>query len=158
MRRNAFSNAAMIVLLAAPTLVAQSRMTPTAPGTVGDPVWQAVTRLSDGRLFVTDGGIAIDTALTTLAALPKKEVAGKVLETYMSKPPKDEYRFSDLTPAADGKTYGTPSGIPLNATYIDYLRRILPAQAVRFSMGAELEPVVVFVDQKAVGVLMPVRK
>jgi hypothetical protein len=93
-----------------------------------------------------------------LARLPEKEFGGKVIENYFNLPLKDECRFSDLTPPANGRTYTTPSGIPLNATYLDYLRRILPAASVRFRMGGELQPVVVLIDGKAVGVLMPVRK
>ena len=147
-----------VLTLAATVSSAQTRMTPTAPGTAGDPAWQAVVRLSDGRTLVTDGGIAIDAALAKLAKLPEKELAGKIVETYFNLALKDEYRFSDLTPPANGRTYTTPSGIPLNATYLDYLRRILPAASVRFRMGGELQPVVVVVDGKAVGTLMPVRK
>jgi len=90
--------------------------------------------------------------------LPEKEFPGKVIENYFNLPHKDEYRFSDLKAPGNGRTYTTPSGIPLNATYIDYLRRILPLQSARFRMGGELEPVLILVDGKAVGVLMPVRK
>jgi hypothetical protein len=148
----------IILTLAATVLLAQTRMKPTTPGATGDPAWQAVVRLSNGRTLVTDGGIAIEAALAKLARLPEKEFSGKVIENYFNLPLKDEYRFSDLTPPANGRTYITPSRIPLNATYLDYLRRILPAASVRFRMGGELEPVVILVDGKAVGVLMPVRK
>src|SRR5215472_6662835 len=61
------------VVLAMPALWAQNRMTPATPGTVGDPQWQAVTRLTDGRVFVTDGGLAIDAGLAKLPKLPEKE-------------------------------------------------------------------------------------
>jgi hypothetical protein len=144
--------------LAAPVVLAQTRMTPTAPGATGDPAWQAVARLRDGRTLVTDGGIAIEAALAKLAKLPEKEFSGKVIENYFGLSLKDEYRFSDFTAPANGRTYTSPSGIPLNATYLDYLRRTLPAASVRFRMGGELQPVVILVDGKAVGVLMPIRK
>ena len=152
------TNLVTVLTLAAEVVMAQTRMKPTTPGTAGDPAWQALVRLADGRTLVTDGGIAIEAALAKLARVPEKEFPGKVMENYFSLPLKDEYRFSDLTPPANGRTYTTPSGIPLNATYIDYLRRILPAASVRFRMGGELQPVVIFVDGKAVGALMPVRK
>ena len=147
-----------ILTVASQPALAQSRMKPTAPGTSGDPAWQAVVRLGDGRTLVTDGGIAIDAALAKLPKLPEKAFPGKVIENYFNLPLKDEYRFSDLKAPGNGRTYTTPSGIPLNATYIDYLRRILPLQSARFRMGGELQPVVILVDGKAVGVLMPVRK
>lgn len=139
-------------------MLAQSRMKPTAPGTSGDPIWQGVVLLSDGRRLVTDGGIAIDAALAKLPTLPEKEFPGKAIENYFNLPLKDEYRFSDLRAPGNGRTYTTPSGIPLSATYIDYLRRILSPESARFRMGGELQPVVILVDGKPVGVLMPVRK
>jgi hypothetical protein len=152
------STPVIVATLVAQVLLAQSRIEPTAPGTTGDPAWQAVARLSDGRTLVTDGGLAIEAALAKLARLPEKEFSGKVIENYFNLPLKDEYRFGDLTPPANGRTYATPSGIPLSATYLDYLRRVLPAASVRLRMGGELQPVVILVDGKAVGVLMPVRK
>jgi len=120
-------------------------------------VWQGVVRLSDGRTFITDGGLAVDTAFVKPATLPEREIPGKVLETYLNAERKDEYDLGDLTPAATGKTFTTPSGIPLNATYINYLRRTLPA-SLRFRVGGELEPIGIVANGKVVGVLMPVRK
>ena len=29
----------------------------------GDPVWQGTLRMSDGRTFITDGGLAVDVAV-----------------------------------------------------------------------------------------------
>ena len=145
------------VVVTAQVLSAQTPMKPTAPGTAGDPVWQGVVRLSDGRSFITDGGLAIDTALANPVTLPAREIPGKVLETYLNAPHKDEYGFSDLTTAATGKTYTTPGGIPLSTTYINYLRRILPANT-RFRVSGELQPVGIVANGKVVGVLMPVRK
>src|SRR6478735_4197297 len=111
------TNLVIVLTLGAEVVMAQTRMKPTAPGTAGDPAWQALVRLADGRTLVTDGGIAIEAALAKLARVPEKEFPGKVMENYFSLPLKDEYRFSDLTPPANGRSYTTPSGIPLNATY-----------------------------------------
>jgi hypothetical protein len=58
--------------------------------------------------------------------------------------------------AATGKTYTTPSGITLNATYISYLRRTFPARFVRFRMTAARQSVLIVESGKAVGVLTPV--
>ena len=150
---------ALVVAIVVTTqfLSAQTPMKPTAPGTAGDPQWQGVVRLSDGRSFITDGGIAIDTAFAKPVTLPAKEIPGKVMETYLNAAHKDEYGFGDLTPVATGKTYMTPAGIPLSATYINYLRRILPA-STRFRVGGELQPVGIVANGQVVGVLMPVRK
>ena len=149
---------AALVVMTAHVLFAQTPMKPTAPGTAGDPAWQAKLRLSDGRTFVTDGGLAIDAAVANPAKLPEREVPSKVLEGYLNTPRKDEYGFRDFSAAASGKTFTAPNGIPLNATYINFLRRVLSSSTVRFRMGGELDPVSIVADGKIVGVLMPVRK
>ena len=142
--------------MTAKVVLAQTPMKPTAPGTSGDPAWQGVARMRDGRTFVTDGGLAIDAALAKPAKLPDRELPAKVLEDYLGASHKDECGFKDLDAAASGKTYTTPSGIALNATYINFLRRILPAASMRFRMTAKMQPVVIVADGKAIGVLMPV--
>ena len=156
MRHRMSAFAATVVALVQ-VMSARTPMKPTTPGTPGDPVWQGVVRLSDGCSFITDGGLAIDTALANPATVPAREIPGKVMETYLDAPHTVEYGFSDLTTAATGKTYTTPGGIPLSATYINYLRRILPANT-RFRVGGELQPVGIVTNGKVVGVLMPVRK
>jgi hypothetical protein len=147
-------------IMTAQVLLAQTQapMKPTAPGTAGDPTWQGTVRLGDGRTFVTDGGLAIDAVLAKPAKLPDREVAARVLEGYLNAPHKDEYGFGDLSAVASGRTYTAPNGIALNATYIDFLRRTLPARSVRFRMTGALQPVVIHANGQAVGVLMPVRQ
>jgi hypothetical protein len=135
----------------------QTPLKPTVPGTPGDPVWQGKLRMSDGRTFVTDGGLAVDAAIARPAALPTRELAAKVLEDYMKASHKNDYGFTDLTRAATGKTYTSPSGIALNATYIDYLRRVAP-RGSRFRMTEGGQPIVVVADGSAIAVLMPVKQ
>src|SRR5262245_9394558 len=106
--------ATAVGVMTAQVLLAQTPMKPTVPGTPGDPAWQGAVRLSDGRTFVTDGGLAIDAALAKPAKLPDRELAGKLLEDYLNASYKDEYGFSDLDAAASGRTYTAPNGITLN--------------------------------------------
>ena len=70
------------------------------PGTPGNPAWQGTLRMSDGRTFITDGGLAVDAALARPAALPTRELPAKVLEDYLKASHKNEYGFADLTLAA----------------------------------------------------------
>jgi hypothetical protein len=150
--------AAAVAVIATQVLVAQSPMKPTVPGASRDPVWQGILRLADGRTFVTDGGLALDAAVAKPVTLPAREVASKVLEDYFQATHKDECGLSDLRAAASGKTYSTPNGIALNATYVDYLRRMLPGESVRLRMTGPLQPVVIVASRKVVGVLMPVKQ
>jgi hypothetical protein len=135
----------------------QTPMKPTAPGSPGDPVWQGTVHMSDGRTFITDGGLALDAALAKPPTLPTREVPAKVLEEYLRATHKDECSMSDLTLAATGKTYTSPSGIALNATYINYLRRVAP-RGSRLRMTDGMHPIVVVADRTPIGVLMPVKK
>ena len=146
------------VIMTAQVLLAQTPMKPTTPGSSGDPAWQGVVRLADGRTFVTDGGLAIDAAIAKPAQLPTRELAPTVLDRYLNGPHKDEYGFADLNAAPSGRTYTAPNGIPLNATYVNFLRRTLPARSVRFRMNGDMQPVVIVASGTAVGVLMPVKQ
>jgi hypothetical protein len=158
--RHIFITAGTIVLLVMQGAWAQTQapMKPTAPGTRGEPAWQGVVRASDGRTFITDGGLAIDAALAKPAKLPARELAAHVLEGYLAAAHKAEYSVSDLRVAESSRTYASPSGVLLNATYIDYLRTILPASSIRLRMTGDMQPVVIATNGRAVGVLMPVKK
>jgi hypothetical protein len=157
MRHRCSAAIAIVTLMTAQVVSAQTRMQPTAPGSHGDPVWQGVLRFADGRTFVTDGGLAIDVTFAKPATLPSRELPTRLLEQYFNASHKDEYGFGDLTAALSGRTYSAPNGIALNATYVSYLRRILSGSA-RFRTTGDLQPVVIVADGKAVGVLMPVKK
>jgi hypothetical protein len=148
---------AALLIVQAVSAQTQRPMKPTMPGTPGDPAWQGTLRMSDGRTFITDGGLAVDAALARPAALPTREVPAKVLEDYLKASHKNEYGFADLTLAATGKTYTSPSGIALNATYINYLQRIAP-RGSRFRMTGGLQPIVVVADGSPIAVLMPVKQ
>jgi hypothetical protein len=56
--------------------------------------------------------------------VPSRKFPSKLLETYFGL---SHTGFDDLKAAASGKTYTTPSGLALNATYVKFLRRVLPA-------------------------------
>ncbi len=88
--------------------------------------------------------------------MPTREFPAKVLEDYLKASHKNEYGFADLMLAATGKTYMSPSGIALNATYINYLRRIAP-RGSRFRMTEGVHPIVVVAEGTPIAVLMPVK-
>ena len=89
---------------------------------------------------------------------PERELSSRVLEGHLNAAHKEECSFSDLRAGATGRTYATPSGVALNATYINYLRRTLPTRSVRFRTTAPIQPVVVVENGNAVAVLMPVKQ
>jgi hypothetical protein len=151
--------AALAAFLIAVTVSAQTQtpMKPTVPGSPGDPVWQGTVHMSDGRTFITDGGLAVDATVARPAAVPARELPAKVLDEYLKALHTSECGFADLTSAATGNTYTSPVGIALNATYVNYLRRVAPRSS-RFRMTDGMHPIVVVADGIPIGVLMPVKK
>jgi len=133
-------------------------LVPSAPGGTA-PTWQRTLRLSDGRTFVTDGGLAMDAALARPAALPATvlpEGSARFIERHLAAPPPDECTLSQLSARPDGRAYRTPTGVDLNQTYVDFFRRALPSAQVRLRTSGAHEPVVILVAGKPVGVFMPV--
>ena len=150
--------AAWMAVLLPNAALAQNHPTPTTPGSPG-PLWQRMVQLDDGRTFVTDGGMAIDAALAkpTLPNNALAPVGGKIIERYLTADLPNEFSLSQLTPRDGSRTYAAPNGVVLNATYIDFVRRTLAPRQVRFRMKGELDPVIITVDGKPVGVMMPVK-
>src|SRR5690349_3525465 len=67
-----FILAAAALLIASVSAWPQTAMKPAAPGTAGDPAWQGTVHMSDGRTFITDGGLAVDAAFAKPATLPAR--------------------------------------------------------------------------------------
>ena len=130
-----------------------------APGQDPAPHWDKLVRLNDDRRFVSDGRFLLDVTLAKLAKEPTQLLSGttaKVVERYLIATLPDEFGLSQL--ARDHGNYKAPSGVILNASYVDYLRQLLGASQLSFRMKTDLEPVVILLDGKAVGLLMPMRR
>jgi hypothetical protein len=151
---------AFLVALTGPASVSQDRDKGPSPGRGGTaPGWKRIVKLSDRRTFITDGALSLDVALAKPAALPSDVLgaaAAKLVERYLGAPLPDEFGLTQLR-AGSGRTYLAPSGVVLNADYVDYLRPMLPVPRVRLRMKGDLEPVVILQDGKAVGLVMPMR-
>lgn len=151
---------ALLIALSAHTVVAEDATASTALKQSGTVNWQKQVRLHDGRTFVSDGRFALDAALAKPAAPPSTvlpEATAKIIEGYLTAELPDEFGLSQLTDRS-GHKYTAPSGVVLNPIYVDYLRRALPASRLRFRMKGDMEPVVIVLDGKAVGLLMPMKR
>ena len=141
--------------------VAQANSASAAPTQSSGVNWDKAVRLNDGRTFVSDGRLLLDAAMAKPAVLPTNvlpEVTAKRVEGYLTAALPDEFGFSQLTRDGSSGNYKAPSGVVLNAIYIDYVRRTLPVSRLRFRMKSDFEPVVILLDGKAVGLLMPMRR
>jgi hypothetical protein len=133
---------------------------PPAPGRGGGaPAWKRVIKLDDGRSFVTDGGLSLDTAVVKVTPLPTDVRVGgvpaKAMQGYLAAKLPEEIGLSDLRSGRGG--YTATGGVVLNTGYIDYLRTALPGGRVRLRMNGPTVPVVVVLDGKAIGVVMPMQ-
>jgi hypothetical protein len=156
-----FVSLALLIGLTAHAAVAQDRSASAAPTEGATVTWKRVVRLRGGRTFVSDGSFALEAALAKSAVLPSDvlpEATAKLVETYLAAELPDEFSLSQLTISPGVKKYVAPSGVVLNPIYVDYLRRTLPGSRFRFRMKSDLEPVVIVLDGKAVGLLMPMKR
>jgi hypothetical protein len=84
--------------------------------------------------------------------------SAKIVEGHLSARWPDEFGLAQLTPRDGSRTYAAPSGVVLNATYIDFLRRALPPAQIRLRMKGDYEPVVILAGGTPIGIVMPVKR
>lgn len=145
---------AMAVLLPA-TVSAQARFNPNAP-TV--PEWSHTVKLPapDGRTLVTDGRLTIDLQLGRPAVRPSATLAPdmtQAIANYLTAPYPTEFGFDDLKPSADGNSLTGPSGVAVSSYYVAFLRKNAPR--VRLRMRSATDPLLIVLDGRPVGLLMP---
>ena len=150
---------ALVAALAA-SLHAVAQQPPAKPQSAmnGDtPAWNRVLQISDGRTFVTNGHLALDIEFAKPATLPDTVIPpSKSIEANFTAPREHECSLGDLKPDRGQGRYVAPSGLWLNADYVDYLRRVLPS-STRLKMQRDLDPIVIVLSGKPIGVLMAMR-
>lgn len=160
--RNRISLSVVLVLgMIASDASAQGSSGSAAPTQADDVVWKQLVPLHDGRVFITDTSFTLDVALAKPAVRPTRilsDAAANLIEKHMAAQLPDEFALSELKPRADTKQYVAPSGLVLNALYVDYLRRTLPGWRLHLRMQGDMEPVVILLDGKSVGLLMPMKR
>lgn len=142
------------------TLTAQTSKPPISnPDVVAPPTWWRAIPMADGRVFVTDGGISIDAAVVKPATLPEKfpAAAGANVARLLSSPYDKETGLGDVRPGTKPNTFVTSEGVVLNGNYITLLRSVLKPAQTRLRTKGKTDPVVVVVDGRAVGVMMPIQ-
>ncbi|HEX5214083.1 MAG TPA: hypothetical protein VFV98_01400 [Vicinamibacterales bacterium] len=147
---------ALICALAATVAFAQQRSMPPPPSMVMPPVWAGSVQMPDGRTFVTDGGLAVDVAVTKPEPMPSASLpaeTGKVFESHLKASHTDEIDLADLKPGEHKNTFVGPRGIGVSGNYVNYLRKAIPKSRLRFR--SDKDPIVIVLDGRAVGLLMP---
>jgi len=150
------------MLSAAPAFAGQQKpIKPSSPATVGSPVWSHAVHMPDGRTFVTDGGMAIDADVARPAVMPEVMAGsqgGALLTRHMSGPREEEVGLTGLRAGPFENTFATPKGVAINGNYVTFLRGVGPASRIRLRAQGTMDPIVIVLDGKSIGVLMPVRR
>ena len=120
------------------------------------PYWTKQIRLTDGRIFVTDGSIVLDIAFAKPSTLPTDALPAEWLQAFLSSAQPEEMGLQGLTPEVKGtlKVYSSSRGLVLNSRYVDYLRGVL-GDHLRFRCKGRLDPVQIVFERTTVGVVMP---
>jgi hypothetical protein len=153
------SSALLLVALVAvaPTVGAQTppAANPRLVQTV--PAWTHKVKLPapDGRTFVSDGGLVLDVELAKPAQRPSQSMPsdmGTAIAGYLSGYYPTEIGLSDLRP---GPTPGVfvGQGFAVSRNYVTFLTRYVPR--VRLRVKGEGYPVLLVLDQRNVGLLLP---
>ena len=132
---------------------------PPQPTTVQEtPAWSRTVTLQDGRVFITDGGLALAVAVARPKTMPpdiQGEQAADTLARHLALVNPTDVGLGELKPGAKPNSFVAPNGISLNGNYIAFLRRTVPAARLR--MNGPTDPIVIGVDGTVVGVFMPLR-
>jgi hypothetical protein len=141
------------------SLAAAQPVKPPHPSTVlPEPAWSRTIRLADGRVFVTDGGFALDVVVARPKTMPRDiqgDQSAKALAGHLALANPTDVGLSELQPGARTNTFVAPNGVTLNGNYISFLRR--SAARARLRMKGPMDPIVVALDGRTVGVFMPLK-
>jgi len=146
--------AALAVLAFVPV---QASAQASAPLAETPPAWTRVMHMPDGRTFVSDGGLAIDAAIAKPATLPTIVIPDQTSKRYadmVAAPFDREVSLGELTAGSRRNTFVTPTGLPLNGNYINILRRASGASRMRLRLKGDLDPIVIVMDGKLIGIVM----
>ena len=144
----------------AATAASAQPVAPPDPATVLEtPAWSRTIRLADGRVFVTDGGFALEAALARPKTMPP-EIQGpqgaQALAGHLALANPTDAGLAELKTGTRKNSFVAPNGLELNGNYIGFLRRVAPA--ARLKMKGPMDPIVVVLDGKVIGVFMPLRQ
>jgi len=144
-----------LVAIAGSVMVSAAQLRPSPEA----PAWNRVARLTDGRVFVTDGNILLETGFARPDTVPTETVATAWLQSFLSAAQPNEARFQDLTLKTLSITpvYTSPTGSILNPKYVDYLRRVFGDSKLSFRYNGALDPIQIVWNSAVVGALMPMK-
>jgi hypothetical protein len=146
----------MVLFIVLATTLASMQSNPQLVATV--PVWTHTLKLPppDGRTFVTDGRLVLDVQVGKPAMRPSASLppdTAKALASYLAASYPTEFGLDDLHEGKTPATFVGPGGMVLSTHYVLFLRR--NAARIRLHAKGPDDPVIITLDNRPVGLLMP---
>jgi hypothetical protein len=118
--------------------------------------WRGHCDLEDGRRFLTDGSLLLDSQYVPPGPIPEKSIAPQGAQRLLQSSTDHEFGLADLERKGDGH-YVAPGPVQLNRKYSDFLRRLSLKSSLRFGAKGPNDPVLILDGKKVVGVMMPMK-
>lgn len=119
--------------------------------------WRLQSVFDDGRRFISDGGIVLESRYLPGVPVPEKSVPPQGVQRLLQSPTEREFGLSDLEQKAGGGHFVAPGGMELNSKYIECLRGSSLKATLRFRAKGANDPVLILDGRKVVGVVMPIK-
>ena len=119
--------------------------------------WRAHCDLDDGRRFLTDGSLLLESRYVPGVPIPEKTVPAAGAQRLLQSTTEREFGLADLNRTATGGHYVAPGSIQLNRKYIELLRGSPLKPTLRFGAAGQNDPVLIMDGKKVVGVMMPMK-
>jgi hypothetical protein len=146
----------VFALIPGASFARQRNTAPLPPSVVAPPLWTKSIQMPDGRIFITDGALAIDTKVARPAAMPATVLpvsTGAVIDRQLKAAFTDEASLATLRTGTQANTFVGPRGITVSGNYVTFLRKVAPASRLRFA-GAS-QAIVIALGGQAIGLVMP---
>ena len=117
--------------------------------------WRFHADLEDGRNFITDGAMLIESKYLPNAAIPEKSIPAQTIQRLLDSPSERQFGLENLE--QKGGHYVIPGLVQINRKYVEALQSSPMKSALRFCAKGPNDPIVILDGQKAVGVVMPMK-
>jgi hypothetical protein len=122
------------------------------------PAWTQKVKLPppDGRTFVSDGGLVLDVEVAKPAVRPSESMPadmGTAVAGYLAGYYPTEFGLSDLRDGPSPAVVVGPHGFAVSRNYVTFLTRYAPR--VRLRLKGDGHPVLLVLDQRNIGLLLP---
>lgn len=119
--------------------------------------WQVMSRLPDGRVFVSDRSLLLDKDYAQPKKLPNETVPAETVEKLLTWPTRNTFTFEHLSRDSNGNYRGLHN-IIINGKYVDFLTSIEGYERLHFYANEALDPVLIVDGGNIVGVVMPMKE